>query len=440
MLNLHFLPRAMSSVIVFAILTLFSHGRAQAQCGELIVNGDFEAGNTGFSSQYIYTPLPPSPPQPVLDAGRYDVIADPSLAHPCFGGVDHSSGSGKSMIVNGATVPNVIVWEQTVSVLPSTNYRLSAWITSHCFAISPALLSFRVNGVQVGAVFQAPTTAFDWEEFSDIWFSDVNTSATISIVNMNTAGSGNDFGLDDISFRKIDETAPVIIASGPFTMWPPDHEYHTFTLSQLIASVTDDCDPSPSVVISGAGSDEPENSNGLGDGNTWDDIVISEDCQSIQLRAERNGNGNGRVYTVYVTATDASGNSSTIECNVSVPHNVRSVAVNDGVGAGYIVSGPCGMYKQTATASTPMQFTLEQNFPNPFNPSTDIRFTVFEATHVRLSVVDHLGRLQQELVNDHVSAGVHTVSFNAATLRSGMYFYRLDTPHGSKTMKMLLLK
>lgn len=432
--------RLSTFTFVLLAVTLLSRP-AFGQCGELVVNGDFEAGNTGFTSQYIYTPAPAgTAPTQTLGTRRYDILSDPERTHHCFGGVDHTSGSGNVFVANAATTAGIVVWAQTVSVLSGTNYAFSAWVNSQCFGINPAILSFRVNGVQVGDPFVAPSTAFNWIEYSETWNSGPATSATIEIVNMNLVGSGNDFGLDDISFVKIDETAPVLTSAGSHTIWPPNHEYHTFTISQLIAAVSDDCDTSPSVYISGAGSDEAENATGLGDGDTQDDIVIAQDCQSIQLRAERQGSGNGRVYTVFVSATDNSGNTSTIECKVMVPHNVRSSAIDDGIASGYAVAGPCGMSKSIVAASAPVEFSLEQNFPNPFNPSTEIRFNVNTDVELRLTVIDHLGREVAELANGVFAVGSHAVTFNADNLPSGLYFYRLQTASASSTRKMMLMK
>ncbi|MFA6232780.1 MAG: T9SS type A sorting domain-containing protein [Bacteroidota bacterium] len=420
---------------------IFLSGTAFGQCGELVVNGNFETGNTGFTSQYIYTPAPAGiPPTQTLDQSRYDVLSDPTYTHQCFGGVDHTSGTGKAMMVNASINPGRIVWSQNVSVLTGTNYRLSAWVNSQCFGINPAILRFSVNGVPVGAPFVAPSSAFNWVKFMGVWNSGVATSATIEIVDLNVAGSGNDFGLDDISFMKIDETAPVLETATAQSMWPPNHSYHTFDLSGIISSVSDDCDGSPMVYISGAGSDEAENAPGDGDGDTSDDIVIAPDCQSVQLRSERQGAGNGRVYTIYISATDYSGNTSTVEYKVSVKHSVRTAATDDGVSAGYAIASACGVPKTIAASSAPNTFTLEQNFPNPFNPSTVIRYSIAEETDLRLTVLDHLGREVSVLVDGAVAAGSHSVSFNATELPSGIYFYRLDSPRGSMTKKMMLMK
>lgn len=88
----------------------------------------------------------------------------------------------------------------------------------------------------------------------------------------------------------------------------------------------------------------------------------------------------------------------------------------------------------------PTAFTLEQNFPNPFNPTTTIVYALPVAAQVRLEVFDLLGRQVATLVNGRIEAGRHTVDFNAAGLGSGVYVYRLSTPDRVVSKTMMLLK
>ncbi len=86
------------------------------------------------------------------------------------------------------------------------------------------------------------------------------------------------------------------------------------------------------------------------------------------------------------------------------------------------------------------RFSLEQNYPNPFNPVTSIAFSLARNTAVRLVVYDVLGQEVHVLRNRFMTAGDHQVSFDASTLPSGMYFYRLETDDFSSTAKMMLVK
>jgi len=83
---------------------------------------------------------------------------------------------------------------------------------------------------------------------------------------------------------------------------------------------------------------------------------------------------------------------------------------------------------------------LEQNYPNPFNNQTTIAYRIPVGVHVKLEVYDLMGRLITVLVNESKEAGVHEVMFDAASLASGLYLYRLTTPFESTTKKMLLVK
>jgi hypothetical protein len=88
----------------------------------------------------------------------------------------------------------------------------------------------------------------------------------------------------------------------------------------------------------------------------------------------------------------------------------------------------------------PKYFTLEQNFPNPFNPETSISFTVPQTADVVLTVIDVLGRKCAELVNSSVAAGTHSILWNARGFSSGMYLYRLTVNGVSVTKKMTILQ
>jgi len=139
---------------------------------------------------------------------------------------------------------------------------------------------------------------------------------------------------------------PVInLSSTSATMWPPNHQYQTFNVSDFVSSATGGCDSNTnltsSVVIQSVSSDEPEENASGGDGNTHNDIVIAPDCKSVQLRRERDGNLNGRVYTITFKVTDSFGNTATATVKVYVPINNNGSAVDNGAAAGYTVNSLC---------------------------------------------------------------------------------------------------
>ena len=160
---------------------------------DLIANGDFSSGNTGFSSAYVYT-------SDLTPEGVYYVGSNPQTYHsgftPC---VDHTSGTGNMMIVNGSGTPGTNVWCQTINVVPNTNYAFACWAQSVASG-SPAVLQFSINGVPIGTPFNVPANVCEWQQFYNIWNSGSNTTADICILNQNTNTGGNDFAIDDIQF------------------------------------------------------------------------------------------------------------------------------------------------------------------------------------------------------------------------------------------------
>ena len=81
-----------------------------------------------------------------------------------------------------------------------------------------------------------------------------------------------------------------------------------------------------------------------------------------------------------------------------------------------------------------------KNYPNPFNPETKITYTLKSATSVKITVYDRLGREVVVLVDESQSEGDHSVSFNASSLPSGVYFYRIKTPEAVEVKKMVFTK
>ena len=90
--------------------------------------------------------------------------------------------------------------------------------------------------------------------------------------------------------------------------------------------------------------------------------------------------------------------------------------------------------------NAPLQFSLSQNYPNPFNPSTVINYQLPVMSHVTLKVYDVLGREVKTLVNEREGAGTHATTFEAASLPSGVYFYRLQAGSFVQTRKLVLIK
>jgi hypothetical protein len=95
--------------------------------------------------------------------------------------------------------------------------------------------------------------------------------------------------------------------------------------------------------------------------------------------------------------------------------------------------------------SYPVEFSLSQNFPNPFNPSTTIQYTLQRQEFVRLRIYNLLGQEVATLLEQAQNAGEHTILWNGTNsegkiVTSGVYFYRLETGTFARTKKMLLLR
>jgi spore coat protein A len=95
---------------------------------------------------------------------------------------------------------------------------------------------------------------------------------------------------------------------------------------------------------------------------------------------------------------------------------------------------------EAAGNALPKSASLEQNTPNPFNPTTQIRFALPRDSHVRLVIYNALGQAVATLIDDQAPAGFHTVQLDAGTLSSGVYFYKLTAGDFTQTRKMTLLK
>jgi hypothetical protein len=103
-----------------------------------------------------------------------------------------------------------------------------------------------------------------------------------------------------------------------------------------------------------------------------------------------------------------------------------------------ISTTPTGVEENPAV--NPYTYELSANYPNPFNPTTNINFTLAKAGDVKLIVYNLLGQKVATLVDSHMDAGKQSIKFDASKLSSGVYFYRLDAGSFSSVKKMMLLK
>lgn len=193
--------RLMPNIAVAIGFTLLSASMAFAT--NIVSNGDFTFGNTGFTSGYSFVAYAAGNCFP---EAVYTIGASPQVCHPSWPSSYGAppGASAETMIVNGATLAGVTVWSESLTVLPNTQYYFSAWVASNY--ANPAVLSFSINGIPVGGNQVASSTLGLWTQIYIPWNSGASTTALASILNQNTVASGNDFSLDLLSF---DTVAPV---------------------------------------------------------------------------------------------------------------------------------------------------------------------------------------------------------------------------------------
>ncbi|RXK85930.1 T9SS type B sorting domain-containing protein [Filimonas effusa] len=175
--------------------TYFVHTLKQG--ANMVNNGDFSLGNTGFSSAYNYASYNSV-------EGQYNVAGSPRTWNPSMQACsDHTGGNGNMLMVNGSPAADVSVWCQTISnITPNKNYVFSAWLQS-LHPANPSKLQFYINGKPIGNIFEADPATCNWKQFFMTWNAGSATAANICVVNKNTQIAGNDFALDDIFFGPV---------------------------------------------------------------------------------------------------------------------------------------------------------------------------------------------------------------------------------------------
>jgi hypothetical protein len=219
-----------------------------------------------------------------------------------------------------------------------------------------------------------------------------------------------------------DTQGPVInLSVSPNRLWPPNHKLINITAT---VSATDLCGTVESIVLHSIVASE--GANVVGSGNTSPDIVgASYNTYDLayQLRAERSGPNQRRVYTITYKATDNAGNSTfksaevIVENPSAVTQRSSEPEINEEVSKAYITS-----------------------YPNPFSNITKFDYYLPMDGQVKLSIYNSLGQLVATPVHDMKQAGHYSVLFDAKELPSGIYSCVLRTSVNTLTHKILLLK
>jgi len=201
--------RLMKSVVLAAALVLSASAAAAGP--NLITNGNFSAGNTGFTSDYDYRA--PGNYGPALAQALYAIDTDAILTHPAWASFADNTGdaAGLYFIANGAGFDS-IAWAQTINVNAGYRYNFSAFVANLCCNANQAPPNFSQLSLQAdqGSGFE---TIVDltlsevgiWIAISGDYVNGQNTTLALRIVNGNTIAGGNDFALDDLSFNVVPE-------------------------------------------------------------------------------------------------------------------------------------------------------------------------------------------------------------------------------------------
>jgi hypothetical protein len=217
----------------------------------------------------------------------------------------------------------------------------------------------------------------------------------------------------------------ISVVLNKYVLWPANHKMVDITAR---VTVTDDCCTRPTFMLVSITSNEPDNAKG--DGNTIGDIkeaTFWTPDVAFQLRAERSGKGNGRIYTIIYKGIDCSGNAAYDTVQVRVPHD-GSLEVQD-----------------EQLPGTPRATALLPSHPNPFNPTTTIPFDLATKGRVSLQIFDTQGRLVRTLCDDVMPEGAHEAVWDGrdksgSQLMTGVYFVRFTTSDFQVTKKLVMIR
>lgn len=197
---------------------------------------------------------------------------------------------------------------------------------------------------------------------------------------------------------------------------------------------------------------------GLHTGNTYNQPIVlywneHPNVNVTQYQIWRQVKHNGVMGNPYLIATVNRGTTSYVDDEYNLTRSYSNDLLYYDVRPYYSTEGTVSdnnwfavfgvLMPKTSDSTSVAEVELENslaNFPNPFNPVTNISFSIKEAGHVNIKVFDLIGQQVAELVNEEKEAGSYQISFNASHLPSGIYIYTINARSYSQTRKMLLMK
>lgn len=185
-------------------------------------------------------------------------------------------------------------------------------------------------------------------------------------------------------------------------------------------------------------------------GNNWTSIPTTTRPEIINFRSPNNGHVLGgfgySIMNQKIISTKDGGNSWLTEDSTTTGEFLTSwyfTSDKEGWAVGF--SGLIKKYYNLTYINENeypilVNYQLMQNFPNPFNPTTNISYSIPKPSFVSIIILDILGREIKKIVNEYKSSGNYTLEFNADGLSSGIYFYQIRTDEFTQTKKMILLR
>jgi hypothetical protein len=256
------------------------------------------------------------------------------------------------------------------------------------------------------------TLLYEWREGATV----LGTTASITVhptlgthtYTLTVDDQNGGTNSDNVVVNVVDGTAPTISVSlSPSSLWAPNH-----TLRDIAATVTvhDNCSSNLTWVLTSITSNEAD--NGLGDGDTPNDIqnaTTGTPDAAFKLRSERSGRGTGRVYTVTYTVNDGNGNSAVGSATVTVATSNGKMIVTPAAIEGLAITG---------------------NQPNPFTQSTTINYMLPSQSDVSLTIYNADGQVVRTLVEGTRNAGAQSATWDGLDkdgrpVASGVYFCQL---------------
>jgi uncharacterized protein DUF642 len=305
--------------LAVGLVAILAAGTALSAGPNLIVNGSFESPNIPSGSFGIFPSIPgwSFSPRPGTTSSGIE-IQDHVAGAP-------AAGAGDQFMETDSDGPTLVF--QDVTTTPGLTYRLDFIYSAR--PGTPAVQNhFQVSAGPASATIGPITSGAqtNWLPYS-LSFVAASSTSRVSFLDLSPEEPAGGFGsfIDKVTLVSNNPPDCSAVTASPAELWPPNHKLKLITLS----GGTDPDGDAVTITITGVHQDEPVSGTGAGD--TAPDAAAVSASNQLQVRAERSGNGDGRVYVISYTATDSDGNTCSGTETVAVPHSQNGTpAVNSG--------------------------------------------------------------------------------------------------------------